>query len=264
MLVSMLVLTSVLHQTPAKPEVLTDKADLRVLTDGKKHYVVFNSKNPLGGGTYYGDGKTMTKLRIFGGGSGEDSWSVSMWDPRFGPLEGGSPSIALKETKEPGEHYEVSCGKKTTEFKLLAENEAKQILDSAVFTGPSWSRLPDRLLRDEQGQYYLIDRLRTEERNDRRDFRLFIGPKGKMKLMPLKDVVDDSVGMIFSTQSGELRLVADAEVARANPSLKWISGKSSKTLSEVPLSESRNARMVYLELGPYDGQRLGTPCDDLL
>lgn len=270
MLTSMFLVTALLAQAQAPaptPETVPlggDKGDFRVLTDGKKHFIVYNAKKPLAGGTFYGDGKTMAKLRVFGGGGSEDSWEIFLWDPRFHPVTGGYASIALRETQEPGEHFVATCGKKVTTLKPLEDAEASKLLSEATFIGPTWDRMPERLLRDDSGKYYLVDRLRTEDRADRRDFRLFIGPRGKLKLTALKDVVDDSAGMIFSTQAGELRLVANAEAPGARPTLRWIAGKQKMELTEVPLDNPQNARMTYIELGPYVGARIGTPCDDLL
>ena len=74
--------------------------------------------------------------------------------------------------------------------------------------------------------------------------------------MPMTNVVSDSEGQIFSTQSGELRLLLD----RVQTSF-WIEGGKKSELRSVPLEE--NYSLIYNELGPYRGQRLGTPCDDL-
>jgi hypothetical protein len=61
---------------------------------------------------------------------------------------------------------------------------------------------------------------------------------------------------IFTTKKGELRLVLD----RKKPS--WFQGKAETELINLPLDDNRV--MIYTDLGVYAGQRLGTPCDDLL
>jgi hypothetical protein len=86
---------------------------------------------------------------------------------------------------------------------------------------------------------------------------VFVGPRGKMKLAALKDVVDDSQGQIFATKDGSLRLVSGSES-------KWVKGKTEIRLTPVELDNYRNARMVYVDLGPYAGEKLGTPCDDAM
>ncbi len=249
-----------LAQTPAKVDLSAKKTSLVVLTDGQKHYLVLDAAKPLDGEFYYGDAKTLAKLRVVGGGAqGTESFDVTLWDPRYIRGSQGSVDITMKES---GKTWEVTCGKKVTAMKKLEGDEAVKFIEAATFTGHSWTRMPDRLLRDDKANYYFVDRLRTEDQFDRRDFRLFIGPRGKAKLQPLKDVVDDTEGMIFAAKNGELRLVANKGDGKAL-SLKWVSGKTEMALTEVPLDDWRNARLVYMELGPYEGARIGTPCDDL-
>jgi hypothetical protein len=120
--------------------------------------------------------------------------------------------------------------------------------------------MPERLLRDDTGTYYLVDRLRTKDPTDRRDFRVFVGPRGNMKQMPLKDIVDDSEGLILATKNGNLRLIAGS----GRQENKWVKGEKSTALIEIDLDRFDTARLIYTDLGPYTGQRLGTPCDDLM
>ncbi len=47
---------------------------------------------------------------------------------------------------------------------------------------------------------------------------------------------------------------------RKHPS--WFSGRTETPLITLPFDENRI--MIYTDLGVYAGQRLGTPCDDLL
>ncbi|MCU0696365.1 MAG: hypothetical protein MUC96_07545 [Myxococcaceae bacterium] len=251
-------LVLVLSQTgPDKVvDVSAKKADFGVLTDGKGHYVVYNAKEPLSGPTFYGDGKTFNLLRVIGGGaSGTESWDMSLWDPRVVGLKQSYASMSMKDE---GKTFELTCGETTGKLTRLGKDEATKLVDAAAFRGSKWTRQPTLLYRDDTGSYYLIDRLRTDDDNDRRDWRVFVGPRGKMKLAALKDVVDDDQGQIFATKDGSLRLVTKTGET------KWIKGKAETVLTEVDLGSFRNARMVYVDLGPYVGQKLGTPCDDLL
>lgn len=266
-----LLLAASLSQAPAKLDISADKAKLAVVTDGKQHYVVYNRERGYEGPNFFGDGKTFHKLRIRGGGAvGTESFDFYFWEPRIMQGVNGNVSFAMKDS---GKKFTLTCGRRETPFTPVAAEEAKKLLDGAEFVGPLWTRLPERLLRDDKGTYFFIDRLRTEESHDRRDFRLFVGARGKMKAQNLKDIVDDSEGMIFSTRDGQLRLVAATpapmegapSAARGGPAqLKWIVGKAETLLVEVPLDDSRNVRMLYMDLGVYDGQRLGTPCDELM
>ena len=261
MTTTLLVALALAQGAPA--EAPADRAALRLLTDGKRHYLAFDPAKGYAADFFYGTAKALAKVRVKGGGAvGDEQFDVALWDPRIISGVTGYASLSMRGK---GASYELQCGKKVTPLTVVPPAEAGPLLSAASFTAPSWTRLPERLLRDDKGTYYFVDRLRTEDTLDRRDFRLFVGPKGRMALLPLKDVVDDSEGMIFSTQKGDLRLVANRSASPDKPPMmKWVAGRSELPLVEVPLDEPRNVRLVYLELGPYDGQRLGTPCDDAM
>lgn len=249
---------AVLAQTgPDKKVDLGDKKDsMGAVTDGKGHYVIYNAKEPLGGPTLYGDGKVFHLMRTIGGGaSGTESFSLSYWDPRVYRAENSYASFNMKDD---GRAFDINCGDITTKLTKVPKDELAKMLASAELRGSKWTRRPSSLFRDDTGTYYLVDRLRTDDDADRRDWRVFIGPRGKMKLAALKDVVDDDQGQIFATKDGSLRLVT------GTGEKKWVKGKTELKLTEVDLDTFRNARMVYVELGPYAGEKLGTPCDDLM
>lgn len=250
----------------AKPEPL-DAASFKaavVLTDGAGHYISLDKEPPSTDHVFYGDGKAMYRLRAPSGGSqGSEAWSLGLWDPRVAGL---TSNFAGLEMKDSGKRYALECGRKVVSLSRVPEDEAKKLLAGATFYPPRWTRRPERLLRDENGTYYFVDLFRAENREDRRDFRVFVGPRGNMKQVPLKDIVDDAMGLIFATKDGALRLVADAGGERkpGEPAGKWVKGKAELKLIEVPLDRNDTARLVYMDLGPYAGQRLGTPCDDYM
>ncbi|MFT3711044.1 MAG: hypothetical protein QM817_25740 [Archangium sp.] len=254
----------------AKPEpvdVSAYKDKLILLTDGKSHYVAVDwSDNKH---TFVsGDGKTFNQVRVQGGSrNGDERWSVTLWDPR---MWAGDGQLAAVEMKNPNANvdggtkpreYNVFCAKKTTALQQVPEADAKKLFASASFVGFLFTRLPEKLLRDDKGTYYLVDRFRSDDPNDRRDFRVFAGPKGGMKQLPLKDIVDDSQGMVLATKNGNLRLVTNTDGKFEG---KWVQGAASTPLVEVDLMRYDTARMIYNDLGPYTGQRLGTPCDDFM
>lgn len=244
-------------QTPAPVDVSAVKTKLRALSDGHGHYIVYNSENPTGEMLFSGDAKRLYQSRVIGGGrSGDESWQVSFWDPRV-PFSAARPDVAMRDE---GKLYELTCGKRTAKLSSLPDAELEQLLDTAVLLPPPWTRRPEKLMRDDAGNYFFVDRLRTEDSQDRRDFRVFKGPRGKMKQLPLKDIVDDSEGSIFATRDGTLRLISAAGTKKQT--FKWIVGKKETILTEVPVED--NARMIYIDLGPYSGLALGTPCDWLL
>jgi hypothetical protein len=251
-------------QGPAKFDVAPLKAKLAAVTDGNGHYLVYEKEQPYGQPLFYGDGKSFYRQRVQGGGaSGTESFSVSLIDQRVVGL--GSSSGASFDMKDSGGIFSVTCGKKETALKAVPKADLEKLLGGAQFFESLWTRRVERLLRDDTGTYYFVDRLRTEDDTDRRDFRLYVGQRGKMKQLPLKDVVDDTEGMIFSTKDGVLRLVAsrDDGKTKKNAELKWVANKKELPLLEVPTDDFRNIRLIYRELGVYDGARLGSPCDDL-
>ncbi len=257
MLLPLIALT--LSQAPAPVDAAAFKDKLQLLTDGKGHYVAIDPEAPYESTTSFtGDGKTFARIPVFSGGrSGSESWSMAFWDPRV-RNNGNSPGSI--EMKEGGKKYVATCAKKETELKSVPADEAKKLLAAATFTDTTWTRQPEKLLRDDTGVYYLVDRFRARDAADRRDFRVFIGHKGAMKQMPLKEIVDDTQGMILATKSGDLRLVTKGDKLEG----KWIKGKTSTALVEINLDSYDTSRMIYVDLGPYAGQRLGTPCDDFM
>lgn len=251
-----LALVTLAQLGPDAPVDLKDsKADLAAVTDGKGHFIVYNAKAPLQGPTLYGDAKTLHLVRTVGGGSsGTESFGLTFWDPRVYREQNSYASFRMSDE---GRQFEMHCADSLTKLSKVPPAELEKLLQTAALRGYRWMRKPSLLFRDDTGTYYLVDRLRTEDDADRRDWRVYVGPRGKMKLAALKDVVDDDQGQIFATKDGSLRLVSGRES-------KWVKGKVEVALTEVDLSTFRNARMVYVELGPYLGERLGTPCDDLM
>lgn len=248
---------TVLSQTgPDKKVELGDKKDsMAVVTDGKGHYLMFNAKEPLSGPTLYGDGKVFNLVHTIGGGAnGTDSFGLSFWDPR---VSRKTSTYAEFSMRDEGKVYEAGCGDTPVTLTRVPKDDAAKMVASADLRGSKWTRRPSLLFRDDSGTYYFVDRLRVDDDLDRRDWRVYVGARGKMKAAPLKDVVDDDQGQIFATKDGSLRLVAGKDT-------KWVKGKAELKLTPVDLDSSRNARMVYLELGPYVGEKLGTPCDDMM
>jgi hypothetical protein len=255
---ALVIALSVLAQLgPDKVIELGDKKEgMAAVTDGKGHFLVYNAKEPLAGPTLYGDGKTFNVVPTIGGGaSGTESFGLNFWDPRVFRARNSYASFNMKDE---GRQFDVSCADITTKLTKVAKDEAAKMIGSAALRGSKWTRQPALLYRDETGTYYLVDRLRTGDDSDRRDWRVFVGPRGKMKLAALKDVVDDEQGQIFATKDGSLRLVG------GTGETKWVKGKTELKLTTVDLDSFRNARMVYVDLGPYSGEKLGTPCDDLM
>jgi len=251
---------------PAKFEDAAVKDKLKLLSDAKGHFLAFDAGAGYRGPVFYsGDGKAFFLLRSSGGGASKDTFNVSLWDPRIDWKINGYASFDWRDGK-----YLVSCPPKTTELKPVADDEAKKVLAGATLYQPKWQRRPHKLARDDKGTYYFVDCARDETGRAsgcERDWRLYVGQRGKLKLQQMTNIVHDTEGEIFATPNGELRLVltdpqpVPAGVQRKDQGLKWVAGKVANPLINVPVEE--NGRLIYTELGIYDRERLGTPCDDL-
>jgi hypothetical protein len=236
---------------PEEPalDISSIKDQLQVLTDGKQHYVVVEPWGPDDKHLYYGDGKRFYRLRSPSGGrEGRVAWDRTFWEPRVPALWQGG--VGMRK----GESPQVQCGKRKTELKPVEGEARAKLLDEAKFYAPLWKYHAYALARDEKGNYYYVDRPREPENN--KAFRLYAGPRGNLKPLKMTNVVSDSQGDIFSTKKGELRLVLDKKQS------KWVAGKKEIELVSLPIQE--NHIMIYTDLGVYAGQRLGTPCDDLM
>jgi hypothetical protein len=222
------------------------KNHLTVLHDGKGHVIVIKPKLRGDHHFYYGDGKKMYAQTVRSGSADRkrQKFSRSFWAPRSKRRWG----YIYKE----GDKWWITCDKRRTDLKLAGPRLIAKAL-SAKFYKSLWKRTPFALARDEMGIYYYIDRLQDEYGG--KGYRLFVGPRGRMKKTRLVNIVRDSEGSIFATKKGALRLVLNKRDAA------WIHRGKRTKLTYVP--PRRNAYMIYVELGVYTGKRMGVPCDDL-
>jgi hypothetical protein len=240
---------------PDEPlDLAADKPKLKLVTDGKNHYVAVvpfgDMDAPL---LYSGDGgKNFYQQRVFGGGSSgdgkkpDDNFDKVYWDPRANaPYQA---SFGYREQK-----YEVLCQERKTRLEPVADADAAKLLGAAKFWKPRWKHQAYALARDNTGKYFFVDRAREPEGN--KSFRLFAGNKGSLKQQKMTNVVSDSEGDIFATKTGSLRLILNK-----GESLWEASGKKQKL---VLLAIEDNHVLIYTDLGVYTGLPLGTPCDDL-
>lgn len=225
------------------------KPDLVVLTDEDGEVYVLEDKWGDEHYAFYGDSKVLYRLRVFGGGAdgSKGTYDYSFWSPRTGGASIGK--------NDKGGYY-VTCGQgselETFPLTKMPAADAKKILDTASFRKPLWKRQAQALARDDAGNYYFVDRLRDDYGG--KGHRIFAGPKGGMKELPMTNVVSDSVGEIYATKKGELRFITEPNKAT------WIKGTAKTELTIIPLD--MNIQLIYGELGVYDGS-LGTPCDDM-
>jgi hypothetical protein len=236
------------------------KAAMTVLTNGKgRFYAAADNRLNAPKGSdkidrrnfiFVGDGKTFRRMRPERGGvRGGDMYYYFLWDPR---VEGHDKvGVYLNEKK-----YGVYCGELKETLTRLAPADEKAAVAQATFVEGSMGRAEYALARDDRGVYYYVDRSLALSA----DFRLYVGPRGGMKLQKMKNVVRDSAGDVFASKSGELRLVLDNKEGGKQEGT-WVRGKKRTPLIVLPLDD--NEGLIYNELGIYVGVPIGSPCDQL-
>lgn len=199
---------------------------------------------------WYGRGKALYEQLSPRRSRNGEQWSIALWAPRIpdfqpatvGRLEDGS--------------YQRTCGHDDTlAIVELTGAAATAVRDAATFYTTATVRKAHMLARDDRGVYYYVDRLRDDYGG--KGFRVLVGRKGALKVLPLVDVASDSEGEVFSTKKGLLRLVRSggSETSKA----VWIKGKTKTEL--VPVDVYASLRVIYRDLGVY--KSLGTICDNL-
>jgi hypothetical protein len=252
-----------------KAESAEQKATLdktAVCTDGKSHYVVLTPHERQGTQLYYGDGKKLFHVPL-------PPWVLTgdnFFEPRFFAKTKNSSFrgldmrlFATVDYNSEKKTCSVSCGERTTKLELVDADAKKGLLAAASYLPTPMTRAAHRLARDNTGRYFYVDKGNTPDTE--KSFRLFVGPKGRMKLQKMTNVVADSEGEIFTTKSGSLRYVTDRKAAPI-----WIEKGKKTTLTIVPIEGTddsgtpvNNYQLIYNELGVYLGEKLGNPCDDL-
>jgi hypothetical protein len=227
-----------------------------VCTDNKGHYVVLAPSEKNSQQLFYGDEKALTQVP-------PPPWVLSgghFLEPRFlnktanANFRGLDMRVFSEVEADPGKKTcSLRCGEKTVPLTWVEAAQAQPLLLNAKYEPNPQQFEPYALLRDAQGNYYLVER--GLQPGTEKSFRVYMGPKGRLKRQEMKDIVSDSEGEIFSTQKGELRLVVDRTSTPV-----WIEKKRKVDLRVVPVTE--NLQMIYNELGVYTTDRLGNPCDD--
>lgn len=146
----------------------------------------------------------------------------------------------------------VSCGDREVKVPMLSSADGAKLVLGAKFVDSPFTRVPYTLLRDRRGTYYYVDTSSLPNRE--KDFHVWVGQRGKLKRLPLTNVVSDSAGDLFTTRAGELRLSLDKEKGSF-----WHEKNANLPLRPVPVEE--NYDVIFNELGVYT-ERLGNPCDD--
>lgn len=226
----------------------TDKdlaARLRWLGDGKGRLVAFENKEEAASSReiFSGDKKGVYRQRIIGGGAqGTKEWDVVFWEPRV--RERWRAGLQYRDGK-----YALQCGDTQIDLAPLSAAESAKV----PLFDTRWQRQALFIGRDDEGNYYYVDAKRGEQLSEH---RLFVGPKKRLRQLPVNDVIVDSGGVILMSDEGRLIV---REAGAAVPKMAWAVGKSEQALTALDLFHL--APTIYTDLGPYAGQPLGTLCD---
>ncbi|MDQ3334079.1 MAG: hypothetical protein M4D80_02880 [Myxococcota bacterium] len=220
-------------------------------------YVVFNEKQ-MDKRVFYGtvrDKVLYDQILEGGGGTDGNAWYVSVSAPRTTYPFMGSVGRRKDDT------FFRSCGggSKATDADLtqITGDKAKEILEKYKFLTTPIIRKPYLLARDDRGVYYYVDVLRNIYGGS--GHRVFVGKKGALKQMALTDVTSDSAGDVFSTKTGDLRLVHTVVEGKAKPTAQWIRGEKRSDL--IYLDLYMNQPLIYRDLGLY--KIPGTICGNI-
>jgi hypothetical protein len=200
---------------------------------------------------FYGTGKIVYEQIVVSASRNGDAWSIDTWAPR---IDGIKPaSIEFKQDRS----YFKSCdGKDDAVLAPLTGDRAKAVVDKFQFMSTALVYRAHLLARDDSGIYYYVDKVAKQYGGN--GYRVWVGKKGGMKLLPLVDVASDTAGEVFSTKSGDLRLVHDINDA-SKQSTTWVKGGKRTTL--IPLDVDANSPLIFKDLGIY--AFTGTLCDNI-
>jgi len=219
---------------------LRDKAAVFKDADGGV-YVLYNEPD-VAPKLFYGSPKLLHQQVLDGSRSRNgDAWSIAIWAPRL-----AYPFMGMIERDKDG-NYRTTCQDKLAHgLAPVAGDEAKAILTKATFVTTQFTRRALWLARDDRGVYYYVDVLSKEYGGN--GHRVFVGKKGAMKQIALTDVTIDTAGEVFSTKTGDLRLVRNTtDLSKAT--VTWIRGEKRTEL--VHLDTYMNQPLIFRELGIY-------------
>lgn len=216
-------------------------------------YVVVGEQTSTSKKAYYGTGKQLYEQVTIGGSRDGDSWSMNTWSPRIPQLRSGE--IARRKD---GTFFRSCDGLDDAVLTEVTGDKAKAVLDKSQFLSPGLVRRPHLLARDDMGIYYYVDKL--SERHGGKAFRVFVGKRGAMKQVPLVDIAMDSAGQVFSTKTGDLRLVDSFQTQDgAKKQSTWVKGSKKTELFILDLDV--NSVVIFKELGIY--KLVGGICDNV-
>lgn len=200
---------------------------------------------------FLGSSTQLFEQAITGSGiDGSEKWHVVIAAPRSRADKNSEAVVTFNNAT-----FTLWCTTDETTPALipLSEAEAQAVLKKATFRTSGIVRRSVALARDAAGVYYYVDRLRDDLGGQ--GYRVYIGKRGALKQMPLRDVAIDSAGMVFATKKGEFRLTLDTG---SSSTATW--NNKGKALNLKVLSTFAESYLIHRELGIYTA--FGAACDD--
>lgn len=231
-----------------------------VLKASKRHYVVIIPMRQLPSEApqdstlykatiYFGDSKRLVRVNT-------DSWMSRPGGEETGIIDARVLYSAI--LKRSGDSYELRCaatfdGSSAYSTKLTPTDTT--LLQKALVQ-PSPLMYQAYLLTRMSGTSYLyVDRRGTEGT----DYRLFIGKRGAMKRVPIKEITDDHEALILVTAKGTLTVTK----SNAHTATTATFGSAKKPAALSLLSAHQNRKLIYRDLGVYTREATNHPCYEL-
>jgi len=204
---------------------------------------------------FYGNAKTRTLYAqvITGGSTDGDAWDIATWSPRLKDMHPG-----LLQRRADGTYERYCWGENDAALTELTGDKAHAVLDHYAFVSSASFHRAHLLARDDAGVYYYVDTLAQEYGGN--GYRVFIGKRGALKQVPLTDVAVDSGGEVFSTKTGDIRIVSESSPEQSiRKHVSFIRGD--KRIELVWLDLDVSSRLIFRDLAVYDF--LGTVCENV-
>ncbi len=183
------------------------------------------------------------------GACDDEGWGVALFAPRAKTQNGPEATVMYNQAK----NYQLFCSNAATSLMVMPASDVQALLKKATFRTSGAVHRQVALARDEAGIYYFVDRLRDDLGGQ--GYRVYVGKRGALKQMPLRDVAIDSGGMVFATKKGEFRLTVDTGTPTG---ATWNSKGKARTLKVLDLFTE--SYLIYRELGVYSA--FGAACDE--
>ena len=241
---------------PSAVDIKPIKDKLIVLADAQGGiYVAYWDPDHKASTVFFGAAKTKTLYQqvLVGASQNGDAWDLDTWAPRLKDMH-----PAAVRHLDNGTYQRYCSSEDDAGLTQLTGDKAKAVLDGYQFLSSPIVHIPHLLARDDSGVYYYVDTIAKQYGGN--GYRVFVGKRGALKQVPLTDVATDSGGEVFSTKSGDLRIVSDASSADV-PKMRVTFIRGDKRSDLVYLDLDVNSRLIFKDLGIYDF--IGTLCDNV-